>query len=361
MRICFVSTEIFHWGYYGGFGKLTRMIGANLVKAGFEVYVLMPIVSKDQRTIENLDGMTVIGLPSRFSRSLFKLCQADIFHSEEPDINSYLAMIHNGQKKHIITFQDPRTIDEQVDSIWRFHPKWNNYPFRFRAKTRLNLSEFLIRKAINRADGLFCQAKYIIPRVQSMYNLKRTPVFLPNPVEIPERSLRKDDTPTVCFIARWDPVKRNEVLLGLVERFPDIRFIVPGKAHSPQRDCYLRELGRKYPNLEMPGFVSEGKKSEILERSWVMVNTSSRECLPVSFLEASAHKCAILSSNNPDEFAEKFGYFVTDMNFEKGLNSLIKNNNWKEAGERGYEYVKETHELSKVLRQHIEVYKSISE
>ena len=32
MKVCLISTEIFAWGKYGGFGRATRMIGGELVK-----------------------------------------------------------------------------------------------------------------------------------------------------------------------------------------------------------------------------------------------------------------------------------------------------------------------------------------
>lgn len=361
LRVCFVVSEIFHWGVYGGFGKLTRTLGSNLVKAGFEVFVLMPRVSGSQRTIEMLDGMTVVGLPSRFARSLYKVCEADIYHSEDPSVSTYLAMRWNPKSKHIVTFQDPMTVNEQVVSIWSRTSRWNDFSFRLSMKLKLRTGDLIIKRAVNNADALFSQAKYIVPMIVSMYKLKSPPPFLPNPVEIPERSLKKADDPTVCFLARWDPVKRNEILFDLAENFPEVKFIVPGKAHSGERDSHLREIGRKRTNVEMPGFVSEEEKSKILEKSWVLVNTSFRECLPISFLEAAAHKCAILSSNNPDDVAKNFGYHVTSEDYTKGLKSLLENDAWKEKGERGYQYVKETHELSKVIDQHAKMYKEMVE
>jgi glycosyltransferase involved in cell wall biosynthesis len=361
MRVCFIVGEIFNWGVYGGFGKLTRTLGANLVKDGFEVFVLMPRISKDQRTIEILDGMTVVGLPSRYARSLYKACEADIYHSEDPSITTYLAMRWSPRGKHIVTFQDPMTVSEQILSIWSRSPRWKDLSFRLSMRVKVRISDFLVKRAVSHADALFSQAKYVIPTIATMFKLKRPPPFLPNPVEIPERSLKKADEPTVCFLARWDPVKRNEILFDLAKEFPEVKFIVPGKAHSEGRDSYLRETGRKLTNVEMPGFVSEEEKSRILEKSWVLVNTSLRECLPISFLEAAAHKCAILSSNDPDHFAKNFGYHVAGMDYAKGLKTLLENDAWKEKGERGFRYVKETHELGKVIDQHEKIYKEVVE
>ena len=137
-----------------------------------------------------------------------------------------------------------------------------------------------------------------------------------------------------------------------------------GKAqpHFSGRDKMLREKYKDISNLVMTGFVSEEEKSRILEKSWILVNTSWRECLPVSYLEACAHKCAILSHENPDDFAKNFGYWAKIGNledFEKGLRWLLEEDRWKQLGEKGYEYVKRVHEFDKVIEEHIKVYKEM--
>jgi glycosyltransferase involved in cell wall biosynthesis len=239
-----------------------------------------------------------------------------------------------------------------------------NYPnlsyFSRRLALSLRIQNYFTSKAVHKADALFCQAKFIIPKVISMYNLKRRPNFLPNPVSVPKKKpVKKAGEPTVCFIARWDPVKRPEIFFELAKRFPNVRFIAIGKAHNEKRDGYLRKRCDDIPNLTCPGFVSEEEKSKILERSWIYANTSIRECLPVAFLEALAHKCAILSSENPDDLAENFGYRVSEsslMGYIKGLEGLLKDDLWKEKGEKGFQYVKQVHEMDNVIDQYIDIY-----
>ena len=90
-----------------------------------------------------------------------------------------------------------------------------------------------------------------------------------------------------------------------------------------------------------------------------MINTAAREGLPASFLEAVAFKCAILSSNNPDNFATEFGFHVQNDDYASGLEFLLEGDQWKEKGEKGYDYVKKTHELSVVIDKHIAVYEGL--
>ncbi len=362
MRVCFVVSEIFHWGRHGGFGALTRTIGSNLVEKGIEVYVATT-QRKGQKPVETLDGMVVLGYPphlhSAFSpsvRARIKSIDADVYHSEQPIVSSYIAIKAAPHRKHIITFQDP--VGKEDRTRMEAYAREPPLPW-FKSKVYAFLSEPLRRKAIRMADALYCQAKYIIPKVMAMYGLSVPPCFLPNPVEVERKTIKKAAKPTVCFVARWDLVKRPELFFKLAKEFPDVKFIAIGRAHDEKRDRYLRQRYSGIPNLEVPGFVSEEEKYEILKRSWIMINTSVHECLPVSFLEAAANKCAILSSENPDDFAENFGYHVKDDKFSEGLRFLLEDDRWKERGERGFRYVKEIHELNKVVDRHIKAYEKL--
>jgi len=112
----------------------------------------------------------------------------------------------------------------------------------------------------------------------------------------------------------------------------------------------------------MTGFVDQFTSdlhSQILGQSWVMVNTASREGLPNAFLEAAAHKCAILSGSDPDGFASRFGYHVEDDDFTKGLEFLLEDHRWKQRGEAGYEYVKNTFHTDLAIDEHLQVYESL--
>jgi glycosyltransferase involved in cell wall biosynthesis len=115
-------------------------------------------------------------------------------------------------------------------------------------------------------------------------------------------------------------------------------------------------------NLEIKGFINQFDSdliSKIFEESWVLVNTAVREGLPNSFLEALAHQCAILSSVNPENVTERFGYLVTDNNFQTGLNKLFEANDWIEKGQAGKKYVLENYELNKAIAEHIRIYSEL--
>jgi glycosyltransferase involved in cell wall biosynthesis len=358
MKICLISVEIFAWGKYGGFGRATRAIGRELVKRGIQVYAVVPR-RQGQRPVEELDGITVLGFPPFFpwyATTLFKKCSADIYHSCEPSFGTYLAWKAMPDRKHVVTFRDPRDrkdwkMEFDLPSLNRLQVV-HNYFYE---------NNYLVRKTIPHIHAVYTIGKYLIPKVKSMYGLDKDPEFLPTPVEVPEY-IQKSDLPTVCYIARLDRRKRPNLFLDLAEKFPHVKFIVMGKSRDKKWDRNLREIYASIPNLDFMGFVdqfSSGLHSEVLEKSWVMVNTATREALPNAFLEAAAHRCAILSAVDPDGFASNFGYHAKDDDFSKGLGFLLKDQRWKERGERGYEYVKETFEINRATNQHIAIYDKV--
>jgi glycosyltransferase involved in cell wall biosynthesis len=85
-----------------------------------------------------------------------------------------------------------------------------------------------------------------------------------------------------------------------------------------------------------------------------------REGFPTSFLEALANRCALLSSVDPGGVTQKFGYYVRDDDFAKGLTALLENDTWRARGAAGWEYVRESFEIGSVIDRHLQVYQQFT-
>lgn len=355
MRVCLICVEFFGWGKYGGFGRAARIIGRELVQRGVEVYAVVPR-RQDQKPREEVDGIQVLSFPPLqpwTSSSLYAQCDADVYHSCEPSFGTYLAMNAMPHKKHVVTMRDTRDsadwkMEYALPSIGKLQVL-SNYLYE---------DNPLVRKAVQKAHGVYCAAHLLIPKVQEKYRLSVAPSVLPTPVIVPEK-VCKAEKPTVCYMGRWDRRKRPELFLGLAESFPDVQFIAVGSSRDREWDAHLRETFTHVPNLDMPGFVDQFDSdlhARILEKSWILVNTATREGLPNSFLEAAAHGCAILSAVNPDGFSSEFGYHVMDDRFDEGLKFLLTQNRWKERGNVGRQYVQKNFELDHAMTLHLELY-----
>jgi glycosyltransferase involved in cell wall biosynthesis len=199
----------------------------------------------------------------------------------------------------------------------------------------------------------------MIKKAKDLYDTVEDPGLLPNPVDVPAVIPRKSVEPTVCFLGRFDGEKRPEVFFEMAERFPEVRFVALGKASDDSRDRTLRRRYGGISNLEMPGFVYGEMKDKVLEESWVLVNTSVSEGFPVSFLEAAARGCAVLSPHDPEGFSSRFGCHVGDGDLDAGLRFLLDSGRWRRRGEDGYAYVSEFHEKGRVIDMHVSVYEGL--
>ena len=369
MRICLVTTEYFSHGIFGGIGAMARQKATALARRGVEVYVVTPR-KKGQKPIEVMDGVTVLSYPgqlytglqsSRRYSAIFRAIDADIYHTEEPCMGTRLAWEGAPKKKHSVTVIDPRTLTER-------RKEWQEAGLSGRALWKRMFthwrSSFDIRTAVRGADRRFVQAKFAAAKAMKLYGLREAPGFLPNPIALVPNGVPKTARPTVCFLGRWDPRKRPEYFFELAKRFPEVRFIAMGgcQPHFKARETQLRERYRHVPNLEMPGWQFGDDKTRILEQSWILINTSWRENLPFSYLEAASRKCALLAFDNSDDFSSSFGYWARrgDLDdFTQGLRFLLEGDRWRALGERGYAYVRQTHEFEKVMDLHMQIFNEL--
>lgn len=364
-RLCLISTELRGFGSFGGFGVLTHDIAVGLAARGIKVYVAMP-AKNGQQPVETLDGLTVLSYPTPLYvglrealpyAGLYRMIDADIYHSQEASLGTTLAQVAMPGKKHIISLIDPRNFhDWGVESA---HKKLKSYQlakyyFKYQWETG---------RAVRKADANYCHTKHIIEKSKKMFRLAKNPGFLPSPTRIIGIKAPKAQKPTVCYLGRWDERKRPELFLELAARFPAVTFIAAGACMNDlARDKVLRLKCESLKNVEAPGWLGENDRAVILDRAWVLVNTSSREGLPVTYLEAGAHKCAILSHCDADDFASSFGFWAKrgDLDdFTEGLKFLLQEDRWRLLGEKACNYVLETHEYERVIDQHVHLYEQL--
>lgn len=253
MHVCLIAVEIFTWGKYGGFCRATRMIGRELIKRGIQVTAVIPC-RENQQSVEYPDGIKVLGFQTSEIPevpNLIRAIDADIYHSQEPCLGTYLVIRAMPEKKHIVTFRDPRIAHD-----WRTEFRLPSlHPAQVFANW-LYEDNPLVTRAVQQSDGWYASVKILIPKAKRKYKLASDPEFLPTPVEIPS-DFQKPTNPTVWFISRWDNRKRPKMFFELTRSFPDVRFIATGKSRNHRWDTCLRDTYGKLPNIEMPGFIDQ--------------------------------------------------------------------------------------------------------
>lgn len=360
MHICLLSTQIFRWGNYGGFGRATRMIGRAHARRGVQVSAIVPLRAGAREPVrETFDGITVYGYPPGRLRTAERLCRevdADLYHTQQPFIGSWLAQRARPCKAHVVTFRVPSLPDDWMVAFRHAQSS----PLRV-TRSLLYNDNPLTGLAVRRADGWGIAGEFLREAVRRKYGPGVAPVFLPTPVDIPAR-VEKSRVPTVCFVGRFDRIKRPDRFFRLAARHPEIKFIAVGKASCEPYWESIRPAGAWPDNLRLEGFVDQFEStrlSEILARSWVLVNTSEKEGLANVFLEAAAHGCAVLSPNDTDGFASRFGYHVTDGDYSAGLEWLLEEDRWRERGEAGRAHVRQHFATDVAIDRHLSFYDEV--
>jgi len=358
MHVCLISTEIFGFGHAGGYGFATRSLGRELVKRGVKVTVIIPQPRNTNSKRMEIEGFEIFAYPRlgfRKGIELFRSCNADIYHSQEPSLGTYLAQRAHPDKVHFVTSRDPR-----VASDWIIEFQYPTHGRLQVIKTCAYYENPLTWAAVRHAHGVYVPAHFLVSKVQKKYRLPKAPEFLPTPIPIPD-SVQKAEQPTACYVGRLDRRKRPDRILDLARCFPDVNFMIAGRSQDVRYGAYLENEFNKLSNVKLLGFINQFEDNELsrlLEKSWILVNTSPREGLPNSYIEACGHRCAILSPTDPDGFATRFGMQVRDNDFSSGLANLLKQNKWQSLGKKGYEYVRETNDAPIAVQKHLDLYTS---
>lgn len=366
MKVTITGLEYFNWGVYGGFGMFTRKLATELVKHGVEVEVFVSRTSKEQKFdhAEYIDGVKVITTPRIRSKLTSKLYDndSDIVHEQYNPLDTFFAFRDNPDAGKVVTVQDLRTFEERKrlasltkdDSIhFGFPTGWK----RLHQKVILDFEA----KNMNKADVVACHAHLLEPKISNIFDYRGNIVYLPNFVDVSSGPFKKSDNPSVVWLARLDPVKNPLLMFQVAKAAPDVDFYVLGQPTNP-RIADLVSYYKSVSNLHFLGHQEGNVKEEILSKAWILINTSFYECMPVSFLEALAHKCCLLSTQNPDGYTEKFGYYDSTFTVEglvTGLRQLIRSDDWRAKGENGYIHVKNNHATEQIVQKHLSLYRRI--
>lgn len=143
--------------------------------------------------------------------------------------------------------------------------------------------------------------------------------------------------PTLLYLGRLKRYKRIEVLLGVLEHVPEAMLDIAGE--GDHRDALEGEIAERglSDRVRMHGHVSEERKLELLQRSWVNLTASSAEgwCLTVMESAACSTPSAALAvgglpesiadgrtgllADTPEELAEGTAAIVRDIELRERL------------------------------------------
>jgi glycosyltransferase involved in cell wall biosynthesis len=228
------------------------------------------------------DGDSKIAYAMRFVPRLFKalhLANADVYVKR---CSSYEAVIiflycRMFRRKFVYHWASDQDFDgRNILSLTRIHSlfKWTR----------------------KRADFQICQT---VTQHQMLTARERTrSIILPNVLD--ERLLWTESKgDAVLWVGNIRPEwKQPQVFLDLAEKLPDRTFLMAGQLRgSKEFQNQFRQRANALGNVELAGFVNRPELPKIYSRARCLVNTSTVEGFPNTFLEAAACGVPTISLN----------------------------------------------------------------
>ena len=177
---------------------------------------------------------------------------------------------------------------------------------------------------------------------------------------------RKREEHTLLFVGRLSPVKRLDMLLGVVARvrksIPNVKLRIIGRDWGVKAQLIeLIDQLKIKDNVELCGEMSFHELIEHYNRAKVFVNTSDSEGFPNTFIQACKSATPILSLNvNPDGFLDKFSCGLNcngqSDRLSQGLKFMLEKDRYIELGRNARKYAQNNHNIEKVIEQYKKVF-----
>ena len=342
---------------YGGYGFLARnYVAKYLPNDDIQVDVLLGVQRGRfshpfaKKTV--VDGINVYRLPSSFwARKWFRKQNYDVYLSVEMTTD-LLKFERNPAKRVIHWIQDPTTGRDWVEvstvNMFIEGSYWDSDIYD------------LVHRLYRQGRVRFISQGYCLnEKAKELYRLRHdVPIeFVPNPVDIdhqfdlnahPKKNM-------IVFLGRLESVKRGWLFCEIAKRMPEHEFYILGQTfrHQDENEKIFRPYKTGVPNLHFQGLVEGEEKKQFLKDAKILVNTSIREGIPISYLEALSFGTLIVSGFNAEGLPEKFGAYVgkvlgdgfdkVDL-FVEAIRSIMLNEVKRiETAKRAIAYVKDNH------------------
>jgi len=225
----------------------------------------------------------------------------------------------------------------------------------------LKIEKSILEFGVRNADAIIVQTKRQGALLKENYGRTYT-AQIPNCQPIPTSPINKaDDGFAVCWIANIKALKQPDLFLRLAQDFqerPDVTFVMVG-AEPPASDRTWSALRRDIdllPNLRYLGAQPQSVVNELLDRSHVLVNTSTHEGFSNTFIQAWLRQVPVVSLNSdPDGLLNEGGLgFCARGRYEtmrESIESLLVNPVLRaKIGERAADYARSNFSESNIDR-----------
>ena len=188
-------------------------------------------------------------------------------------------------------------------------------------------------------------------------------MVIPNAQNLLESDYRKRDT--ILWVGRSTHLKRPELFIKLAKNFPQESFtMICQQATGDQNYKALLNEAEEVDNIKFIKAVPFARANSYFQQAKVFVNTSDSEGFPNTFVQACNCATPILSLNvNPDDFINRHNCGIICngdwMQMVDSLGYMLQENRYVEMGANGKKYVRQRHDLKKIIEQYKQLFKEL--
>ena len=301
IRIAFIGTKGVP-AVWGGIEKYIEELGRRLVERGHTVTVFGSRWYCADYPYSRYKGMRIVKLPALHLQATDALTNG--FFAALKIIQGEFDIAHfHGLASYYYVPLVRRSGTLTVTTTHAMESNWDNVKYN-------DLGRRVIRTGfdigIRHADCVTTVARHLQIKLRTQFGIDAS--LLPSGLDrvSPQHpdiinkkyGLRGQDY--LLFLGRVDPIKRIDWILNLRTVLDSgIRLVIAGGAQDPPTEMYLRELKSKAGDdrgILFTGPVAGREKGELISNCLLFLAPSADEGLPLTVLEAIAHrKCCVVS------------------------------------------------------------------
>jgi glycosyltransferase involved in cell wall biosynthesis len=330
----------------GGAEVQQTFIARALAQRGYRVSMICHDYGQPDRAV--VDGITVLrahapgdGLPVlRFVHprittmwQSLKRAGADVYYQRTSDVLVALFCKVHGKRSIYAAASDMDFVpgQEEID---------------------LGRDRAIYRYGLRRMDRIVVQNPVQQRECKRTYD--RDSTLIPS-CHVPPPGATHDRSGYVLWVARMGPSKRVEMVLEIARRLPQHRFVVvgaPGSGGEAQFEALQREASR-LGNVELMGFVPFAEIDTYFDGARVLLNTSSFEGFPNTFLQGWARGIPTVAfiDTASREDGEPVTSTATDVDDAAARVDRLMSDDlaWQQASQRCMRHFRRVHSVESML------------
>jgi glycosyltransferase involved in cell wall biosynthesis len=209
---------------------------------------------------------------------------------------------------------------------------------------------WLFRRGLAAMDAIVAQNE--VQRASCRETYGRDALVIPSCYELPqERQAAARDC--VLWVGTLHENKRPELLLELAARLPQRRFVLIGGPRQGSEAFYerIRAQAAAAPNVTLTGFLPLAQVEPWFDRAAVLVNTSTYEGMPNTFLQAWARGVPTVATVDVGASVHRVAPAVDQL--AEGIEAAFSD---PSLGARCLEYFGRQHSSAETLRRYAQVF-----